>query len=109
MLKTLRITNFILIESLTLDLAAGICLLTGETGAGKSIIIDAALAVLGGRVSTDLIRAGAPRASLEATFAIDPSETLAAILDAHGIEPAVDGELTLSREVTPKGSRCRIE
>ena len=109
MLKTLRIANFILIESLTLDLAAGICLLTGETGAGKSIIIDAVLAVLGGRVSTDLIRAGATRANLEATFAVDPSESLSAILEAHGIEPAVDGELTLSREVTPKGSRCRIE
>jgi DNA repair protein RecN (Recombination protein N) len=109
MLKTLRITNFILIESLTLDLAAGICLLTGETGAGKSIIIDAVLAVLGGRVSTDLIRAGASRASLEATFALDPSPALRAILETHGIEPAVDGELTLSREVTPKGSRCRIE
>ena len=109
MLKTLRISNFILIESLTLDLAAGICLLTGETGAGKSIIIDAVLAVLGGRVSTDLIRAGADRATLEATFALAPSEALATILDAHGIEPAIDGELTLSREVTPKGSRCRIE
>ncbi|MNR86242.1 DNA repair protein RecN [compost metagenome] len=109
MLKTLRITNFILIESLTLDLAAGICLLTGETGAGKSIIIDAVLAVLGGRVSTDLIRAGAARANLEATFAVAPSESLSAILETHGIEPAVDGELTLSREVTPKGSRCRIE
>lgn len=109
MLKTLRITNFILIESLTLDLSAGICLLTGETGAGKSIIIDAVLAVLGGRVSTDLIRAGASRATLEATFALENNPTLKAILDAHGIEPAIDGELTLSREVTPKGSRCRIE
>jgi DNA repair protein RecN (Recombination protein N) len=109
MLKTLRITNFILIESLTLDLAAGICLLTGETGAGKSIIIDAVLAVLGGRVSTDLIRAGANRASLEATFALEPSESLRALLETHGIELAVAGELTLSREVTPKGSRCRIE
>lgn len=109
MLKTLRITNFILIESLTLDLASGICLLTGETGAGKSIIIDAVLAVLGGRVSTDLIRAGAKRASLEATFAIEPNGALQALLEAHGIDPAVEGELTLSREVTPKGSRCRIE
>lgn len=109
MLKTLRISNFILIESLTLDLAAGICLLTGETGAGKSIIIDAVLAVLGGRVSTDLIRAGADRATLEATFAVTPSGALRDILERHGIEPAIEGELTLSREVTPKGSRCRIE
>lgn len=109
MLKTLRIANFILIDSLTLDLSAGICLLTGETGAGKSIIIDAVLAVLGGRVSTDLIRAGADRATLEATFARPASPALAAILEAHGIDPAVEGELTLSREVTPRGSRCRIE
>ncbi len=109
MLKTLRISNFILIDSLSLDLAAGICLLTGETGAGKSIIIDAVLAVLGGRVATDLIRAGASRANLEATFALEPAPALRALLETHGIEPAIDGELTLSREVTPRGSRCRIE
>lgn len=109
-LKELRIKNFVLIENLDLSFGSGICLLTGETGAGKSIVIDAIEAATGGRVSLDLIRAGAGKATIEATFALGrPIAALTALLESEGIEPEIDGEITLSRELSPKGARCRIE
>ena len=112
MLKTLRIRNFVLIEALDLEFGPGVCLLTGETGAGKSILVDALAAALGGRVALDLVRAGASRASVEATFA-RPSggwpADLAALLDEEGIEPEIADELTLAREISPRGARCRLE
>ncbi|HEY9856156.1 MAG TPA: DNA repair protein RecN [Stenomitos sp.] len=110
MLQRLRIDNFILIESLDLAFHAGLCVLTGETGAGKSIIIDAVGAILGGKAGPDTIRSGAERARLEGTFRLDPMPpAVKAWLADQGIEPAIEGELTLSREITPKGSRCRVE
>lgn len=110
MLKELRIKNFVLIEALTLTFSHGICLLTGETGAGKSVLIDAIEAALGGRVSLDLIRTGAAKATIEATFSLKqwPSELLA-LLEAEGIALEIPDELTLSRELSPKGARCRLE
>lgn len=110
MLKELRIKNFVLIENLDLAFGGGICLLTGETGAGKSIVIDAVEAAMGGRVSLDLIRSGAGKATIEATFALGkPHPALAALLEEEGIEREIEGEITLSRELSPKGARCRIE
>lgn len=110
MLQRLRIENFILIEALDLAFHAGLCVLTGETGAGKSIIIDAVGAILGGKAGPDTIRAGAERARLEGTFRLDPMPLAVTDWLAHeGIEPAIEGELTLSREITAKGSRCRVE
>lgn len=110
MLQSLRIENFILIEALDLKFHEGICVLTGETGAGKSIIIDAVSAILGGKAGPDTIRAGATRARLEATFKLDPvAAPIASWLEAEGIEPALAGELHISRDITAKGSRCRIE
>jgi DNA repair protein RecN (Recombination protein N) len=110
-LKELRIQNFVLIDSLVLAFESGICLLTGETGAGKSILIDAVATALGGRVSLDLIRSGANRAVIEATFA--PGEqfprALTNLLEEEGIELAVTGEITLARELSRKGARCRID
>jgi len=71
MLLSLRIENFALIDRLDLELGKGLTVLTGETGAGKSIILDALDAVLGGKVTSRAIRTGAERSMLEATFALD--------------------------------------
>ncbi len=112
MLKSLRIRNFVLIEALDLEFGPGVCLLTGETGAGKSIMVDALAAALGGRVALDLVRAGAHKAGVEATFgrpAAGWPADLEALLDDEGIEPEIAGELTLVREISPRGARCRIE
>ena len=71
MLLSLRIENFALIDTLDLEFGAGLNVLTGETGAGKSIILDAIDAALGGKVSSRVIRTGANRAMVEATFRLD--------------------------------------
>lgn len=110
MLQRLRIENFILIEALDLEFHAGLCVLTGETGAGKSIIIDAVGAILGLKAGPDTIRSGAERARLEGTFRLEPMPAaVAEWLEREGVEPALAGELTLSREITARGSRCRVE
>ncbi|MFU8827380.1 MAG: DNA repair protein RecN [Brevefilum sp.] len=72
MLTELRIENFAIIQDLQLNFASGLVIFTGETGAGKSIIMDALEAVLGGRAETTTIRTGAERAQIEATFRLDP-------------------------------------
>jgi DNA repair protein RecN (Recombination protein N) len=110
LIKHLRIRHFVLIEDLTLDLTSGLCLLTGETGAGKSLLIDAVIAALGGRVSLDVIQSGHHRAVIEMTLAREAFDPVVkSILDAEGIEVAMPGELTVSREIAARGTRCRIE
>ncbi|MDH5428572.1 MAG: AAA family ATPase, partial [Nitrospirota bacterium] len=76
MLTELRISNFALIDQLHLVLPAGFLVLTGETGAGKSLLIDALLLVAGGRASSDHIRFGADEALLEACFTLPESHPL---------------------------------
>lgn len=109
-MTALHIENFVLIENLDLAFEPGICLLTGETGAGKSILIDAVAAALGGRIGLDAIRTGAGRARIEATFALPVLPPgLGTLLEAEGIEQSVAGEITLTREISPKGTRCRLD
>lgn len=98
MLHFLRIENFALIDRLELELTAGLNVLTGETGAGKSIILDGIDAVLGGKVTSRAIRTGARRTLLEASFSLNPH--LAAWLAAQEIEPLEDERLVCSREIT---------
>src|SRR6266704_3521991 len=76
MLTQLRIRNFALIEEVELEFGAGFNVLTGETGAGKSILIDAINAVLGGRSGPEWLRTGADRASIEAVFELDERSAL---------------------------------
>jgi DNA repair protein RecN (Recombination protein N) len=98
----LRIRNFAIIESLTLPLAPGFNVLTGETGAGKSIIVGALALLLGERASTDLIRTGADRAIVEGVFDIGDKGEIAPMLDERGIE-LEEGRVVLRREVSATG------
>ncbi|MEJ1929788.1 DNA repair protein RecN [Nostoc sp. NIES-2111] len=105
MLLCLRIENFALIDQLELDFGAGLNVLTGETGAGKSIILDAIDAVLGGKVSSRVIRTGTARAMVEGTFVTTPS--LAAWLTEQEIDLIDDNSIVISREIAATTSNIR--
>lgn len=102
MLTELRIRNVAIIDSVTLPLAPGFNVLSGETGAGKSIIVGALGLLLGERGSTDLVRTGADRAVVEGVFDSSTMPDIAAQLDARGID-VDDGLVVLRREVTVGG------
>ena len=105
MIKLLHIENIAVVEKADIELSAGLTVLTGETGAGKSIVIDALSAVTGGRTSRDLIRTGADFASVTAVF----SDVGGALLSEIGAESDEDGEIYLSRKISADGkSACRI-
>ncbi len=106
MLTELRIKNFAIIESVTLPLAPGFNVLTGETGAGKSIIVGALGLLVGERATSELVRTGAERATVEGVFDVNGAHHLVAALDAKGIETE-DGTLVLKREVAAAGARAR--
>ena len=105
MLLCLRIENFALIDQLELDFGAGLNVLTGETGAGKSIILDAIDGVLGGKVSSRVIRTGTSRALVEGTFSINPF--LAAWLSEQEIDLIDDNAVVISREIAATASNIR--
>ncbi len=107
MLKKLTIQNFVIAEALEIDFTQGMCVLTGETGAGKSLIVDAILGVLGQRVAPDTIRQGAEFAYLEAVFA--PNDSVRSLLREREFDELVDVEsLVLSKTVHKTGSRSRL-
>jgi DNA repair protein RecN (Recombination protein N) len=110
MLAEIDITNFAIIEHLHLQFHRGFNVMTGETGAGKSIIIDAAGTLLGGRAQSEFIRAGADQARVEGTFALEPvaRENIFRILDEIGVEHE-DESLIVTREIHREGRNvCRI-
>lgn len=103
MLTALDIRDMLLIERLELGFRPGLNALTGETGAGKSILLDCLGFVLGWRGRADVVRQGAERGEVEAVFALPPGHPARAVLDEAGIEP---GEaLVLRREARPDGRR----
>jgi DNA repair protein RecN (Recombination protein N) len=102
MLTELRIRNFAIIEQVTLPLAEGFNVLSGETGAGKSIIVGALGLLLGERASADLIRTGADKATVEGVFDVAKLKGIAALADDHGIE-VEDDTLVLKREIASNG------
>lgn len=109
MLRELDIRNFAIIEALTVSFTEGLTVLTGETGAGKSIIIDAVHLLAGGRGSQEFIRHGAKKAEIEGLFTIeDAKHPVFAKLADFGLEPT-DGEILLRRELNDKGKNvCRV-
>ena len=102
MLRELAIRNLAVVEEARVAFAPGLNVLTGETGAGKSIVIDALLLVRGSRAQPDLIRTGAESASVEAVFDVPASGPLAASLEEAG-HPAPDGQLIIKRELARSG------
>jgi DNA repair protein RecN (Recombination protein N) len=102
MLVELSVENYAVIESVRVRFHAGLNLLTGETGSGKSIVVDALGLLLGGRASAEMVRAGAARARISGIFEVTPSAALDAILEGAGIE-LEDGEILVEREIQPNG------
>src|SRR5688500_3530692 len=105
MLVELAIRNFAIIESVNLAFGPGLSVLTGETGAGKSILIDALGAVLGDRVNADMVRTGAKSASIDATFdlaRLPNRDEIDALLEELQIEDE-DGVLIFGREIQAGG------
>ncbi len=105
MLSHLSIRNYLLVESVELDFAPGLTVLTGETGAGKSILVDALALALGDRAEGGVVRSGAARAEITAEFVIDALPQLVAWLDEAGYT-SDDGALIL-RRVIDAGGRSR--
>ncbi|MBQ1660550.1 MAG: DNA repair protein RecN, partial [Clostridia bacterium] len=107
MLTNLYIENIAVIEKTSIDFSNGLNVLTGETGAGKSIIIDSINAVLGNRTSRELIRNGCENAFVSAVFS-EPSERSLSVLKENGFEDE-DGEILIQREISLSGKgKCRI-
>jgi len=105
MLTTLRIKNLALVADLTLELRPGCNVITGETGAGKSIIIGALNLVLGERADRTLIRAGADSCAVEAVFDVAKLRSSPApLLEEHGLEPCEENQLVLKRVFTAAGA-----
>lgn len=107
MLKSLSIRNYALIESVEIEFESGLNILTGETGAGKSIIIDALNLILGDRASADVVRKGSEKAIVEGILGITGNQKVLSLLAQNEIE--VQDDLILRREVSVKGqSRCFV-
>ena len=108
MLNQIRIRNVALIDRAEITFFDGFSVLTGETGAGKSILIEAFNFVLGERASRELIKTGAEKASVEAAFSVLPEDAVRRVLEEQSIETE-DDELILSRELTVSGKNtCRV-
>jgi DNA repair protein RecN (Recombination protein N) len=109
MLSEIDVRNYALIERLSLRFGNGFNVLTGETGAGKSLVIDCVGLVIGGRASSESVRAGCDSAVVEAVFNISDVPDVEALLLEQGIDPEPDGTLIVTREVSRQGrSRCRL-
>lgn len=108
MLEHLHIKNVALIKESEISFGEGLNILTGETGAGKSMVIDSLQFALGGRVGKDFLRHGEKQASVEALFAMQ-SEALQEKLEENGIQPEEDGSVLITRTLSEAGkSVCRV-
>jgi len=101
----MRLENYAVIDNLAVEFGQGLNLLTGETGAGKSILVDALALLLGDKASSDVIRTGAERAVLSAVFEAEGAaeKRLAGILEANGLDESDDRSLILRREIAAGG------
>ncbi len=105
MLVELRLENYAVIDHAAVEFASGLNLLTGETGAGKSILIDALALLLGDKASSDVIRTGADRAVVAGVFECDgvAADAVNRILEGNGVDPSEDGSLIVRREIAGAG------
>ena len=105
MLVELRLENYAVIDNAAVEFASGLNLLTGETGAGKSILIDALALLLGEKASSDVIRTGAERAVVSAVFECEGSaaESIENVLERNGLDESEDGSLIVRREIAAGG------
>src|SRR2546426_12464924 len=108
MLRELRLKNFAVVESVSVAFAPGLNVLTGETGAGKSILIDAIVLVRGGRAQTDVIRAEAETATVEAVFAVDGVPAARAVLEEAGLAAGDNGGIVRARGAGRAGAARRV-
>ncbi|MDT7855888.1 DNA repair protein RecN [Rubrivirga sp. S365] len=108
MLRSLYIRDYALIEELEVEFDSGLNIITGETGAGKSILLGAMKLLLGDRASTEAVRGGAKKAVVEGVFDNADEGRLPAVLEEHEIEPSEGGLLVVRREVSGRGSRAFI-
>jgi DNA repair protein RecN (Recombination protein N) len=107
MLKSLLIKNYALIEELAVDFSSGLVIITGETGAGKSIIVDALGLIIGDRASVDVVRSGSEKAIVEGVFDIAGNKRVRLLLKANELDGAE--ELIIRREISARGqSRCFV-
>lgn len=104
MLQTLQIKNLALVESVQIDFSPGLNVVTGETGAGKSIIIGALNLLLGERADKGIIREGAEQCSIEAAFNLPRHDEIDALLQEHGLPPCGEGALILRRILSAGGA-----
>jgi DNA repair protein RecN (Recombination protein N) len=104
-LVELRLENYAVIDNAAVEFASGLNLLTGETGAGKSILIDALALLLGDKASSEVIRSGAERAVVSAVFESDgeSADAIETVLENNGIDESEDGSLIVRREIAPGG------
>ncbi len=105
MLVELRLENYAVIDNAAVEFAPGLNLLTGETGAGKSILIDALALLLGEKASSDVIRTGAERAVVSAVFECEggAGDAIEKVLEQNGLDQSEDGSLIVRREIAPSG------
>jgi len=103
-LTSLRIKNLALVEDLAWEPGEGMVAITGETGAGKSILIGALQLLLGVRADKTLIRGGADACTVEAAFAVERAAAVDALLDEQGAEPCADGQLIIKRTLSTEGA-----
>jgi DNA repair protein RecN (Recombination protein N) len=103
MLRELRLKNFAVVEAVGVSFDSGLNVLTGETGAGKSILIDAIVLVRGGRAQADVIRTDAETATVEAVFAVQGMGAARAVLEEAGLAADDNGEIVVRRELARSG------
>src|SRR5271169_7057998 len=104
-LAELRLENYAVIDNVVIEFAAGLNLLTGETGAGKSILIDALALLLGEKASSDVIRSGAERSVVSAVFECEDGagDAIEKVLEHNGLDESEDGSLIVRREIAAGG------
>ena len=107
MIKSIHVKNYILIDDLTVDFSDRLNVITGETGAGKSILINAIDIAFGAKISSDVIKKGAEKALIE-LFISTNNPNIKILFEENGIDYDYYDEIVISREILPSSSRIRI-